>query len=81
MTKKNAEQKLLADINAAMAPEVKSVYNILISFYDRKAVEFKDIAGYQLNGDWVAVSMHDGTTHVYSASDVCYVQHYIAEGV
>lgn len=80
MTKKNDEQKMMDNIKVDFAAP-KSVYNIIIHFNDREAVEFKDIAGYQLNGDWVAVSIPDGTTHVYSASDVYYVQHYIAEGV
>ena len=35
-----------------------------------------DIAGYSVNGDWVAVMEKDSTTHVYPARGVNYIKHY-----
>lgn len=40
---------------------------------------FKDIMGYQVNGDWVAVSLKDGTTYAYPASDISRIKHYITK--
>lgn len=40
---------------------------------------FKDIMGYQVNGDWVAVSLKDGTTYAYPASNISRIKHYITK--
>lgn len=58
--------------------------NIELSIYENYGlpsikVGHEDIAGYQLNGDWVAVMEKNGTTHVYAAKSVEYVKHYTAE--
>lgn len=37
---------------------------------------FEDIMGYQVNADWVAVSLKDGTTYVYPASRVARIKHF-----
>lgn len=37
---------------------------------------FKDIAGYQINSNWVAVSLRDGTTYAYPAAHVVRIKHY-----
>jgi hypothetical protein len=36
----------------------------------------EDIAGYSVNGDWVAVMTKDSTTHVYPAKQIAYIKHY-----
>lgn len=40
---------------------------------------FKDIMGYQVNGDWVAVSLKDGTTYAYPASNISRIKHFITK--
>ncbi len=54
--------------------------NIEISLFSRDGVrdhlKHEDIAGYQLNGDWVAVMTKDGETLVYPAKMVTFVRHY-----
>lgn len=42
----------------------------------RKIVTHEDIAGYSMNGDWVAVMMKDATTYIYPAHTVQFVKHY-----
>lgn len=37
---------------------------------------FKDIVGYQVNQEWVAVSLRDGSTYVYPADHVARLKHY-----
>ena len=44
-----------------------------------KVIAYEDIAGYQLNGDWVAVMEKNGTSHIYAADSVEYVKHYTTE--
>lgn len=39
----------------------------------------EDVAGYSVNGDWIAIMSKDGSTHVYSAHNVDYIKHYNAE--
>lgn len=39
-------------------------------------VVHEDIAGYSVNGDWVAVMTKDSTTHVYPAREITYIKHY-----
>lgn len=40
---------------------------------------FKDIMGYQMGSEWVAVSLKDGTTYVYPANTISRIKHYIGE--
>lgn len=40
---------------------------------------FKDIMGYQMGSEWVAVSLKDGTTYVYPANTIARIKHYIGE--
>lgn len=37
---------------------------------------FKDIAGYQVNGEWVAVTLKEGTSYVYPAKNINRLKHY-----
>lgn len=58
--------------------------NIELHLYEEyglphKVVTHEDIAGYQLNGDWVAVMEKNGTSHIYPASRVQYVKHFTVE--
>ncbi len=38
--------------------------------------DFKDIIGYQVNQNWVAVSTKDGSTYVYPADSIARIKHY-----
>lgn len=55
------------------------VQNVAISFYVNEDAFHADIAGYSVNGDWVAVMTKEGTTHVYPAKDVSYIKHFNKE--
>ena len=53
--------------------------NIELHLYDyenggRSIAEHKDIAGYQLNGDWVAVFDKESSSHIYKASEVQFIK-------
>lgn len=37
---------------------------------------FRDIAGYQVNGAWLAVSLKDGTTYAYPIANVSRFKHF-----
>ena len=37
---------------------------------------FEDIAGYTINGDWVAVMTKEGETYVYPAAGVARIKHF-----
>ena len=50
--------------------------NIEIHLYVAEPVTVNDIAGYQINGDWLAIMTKDGQTLVYPARDVNFVRHY-----
>ena len=39
---------------------------------------FEDILGYQMNGEWVAVSLKNGSTYVYPRTSIARIKHYIA---
>lgn len=43
---------------------------------DFEGPDFKDIMGYQISGEWVAVSLKDGTTYVYPKGSIARVKHY-----
>ena len=43
-------------------PEVPDYNNI--NAYAQKTEVFKDIAGYQLNGDWLGVTLRDGVVAI-----------------
>mgnify|MGYP003463551744 CR=1 FL=1 len=55
------------------------IQNVEIFFYVRADAIHEDIAGYSVNGDWVAVMSKEGTTHVYPAKDVSYIRHFNKE--
>ena len=40
---------------------------------------FQDIAGYSVNGDWVAVMTKQGDTYVYPAGSVARIKHFNKE--
>lgn len=51
--------------------------NIEVHLYTKiDPISVKDIAGYQINGDWLAIMTKDGQTLVYPAQDVSFVRHY-----
>lgn len=43
---------------------------------DFEGPDFKDIMGYQISSDWVAVSLKDGTTYAYPKSSIARIKHY-----
>lgn len=43
---------------------------------DFEGPDFKDIIGYQVNQNWLAVSTKDGSTYVYPASSIARIKHY-----
>lgn len=65
------KQSIIMEFHEDLYDAEKDVYFSRVQQYD-------DIAGYQLNGDWVAIMMKDSTTHVYPASSVRYVKHFTA---
>lgn len=43
---------------------------------DFEGPDFKDIMGYQISSEWVAVSLKDGTTYAYPKSAIARIKHY-----
>lgn len=43
---------------------------------DFEGPDFKDIMGYQISGEWVAISLKDGTTYVYPKTAIARIKHY-----
>jgi hypothetical protein len=55
------------------------VQNVFLEFNTGATFEHEDVAGYSVNGDWVAVMDKKGTTHVYPARSVSYIKHFNKE--
>lgn len=48
--------------------------------YKQELIEHKDIAGYSVNGDWIAVMTKEGDTYVYPSEGVLRIRHYSVQG-
>lgn len=55
---------------------MSELFNAALEQWNNEIVEYKDIAGYQLSGEWVAIMEKDGTTHAYPKSEIKHVKHY-----
>lgn len=71
MAKKNPLDTIKEEAVAALAP-----YSFLVQTED-EAVQYDNILGYQVGGPIVAISMHDGTTHVFPLERIKYMCHFI----
>lgn len=70
-------KKEVKSVAAAVQEVVEGKKNsIEIRFYVEGPLVIADIAGYQINGVWLAVMTKDGQTHVFPARDVSFVRHY-----
>lgn len=71
----------MTDKKIAKLEEVtpKNNYSIFIEFMNDTDITFDDIMGYQIAGEWVAVSMKNGTTHAYPKDTIVYLRHFITE--
>jgi len=56
--------------------EPTKIQNVTLVFIDGNSATFNDVAGWSLNGDWVAVMHKDGATEVFDADSVKYARHY-----
>lgn len=70
-------KKEVKSVAAAVQEVVEGKKNsIRVHFYTDEPEVFQDIAGYQINGDWLAIMTKDGQTRVYPARDISFVRHY-----
>ena len=54
-------------------------YDVTLHMRDGKDLAFKDVAGWQLSSEWVAVMTKDGGTYAYRASTVDSASHTVSE--
>lgn len=61
-------------------PVTKQNIELVFYSYDAFGMEeskfYEDIMGYQMNGDWVAISLKDGTTWVHPKEEIKLLKHY-----
>ena len=76
MTAKKPDNQVEAIKQAAK--EVLGNYNVRITLIDGVR-EFEDIAGYNITGEWVAISLKDGSTTAIPRTEIMELFHYIAE--
>lgn len=55
------------------------VQNVFLEFTTGATFEHEDVAGYSVNGDWVAVMDKKAATFVYPARNVVFIKHYTKE--
>lgn len=67
------------NVTELKAVEKPQNYSIEITMNDDAVHNFVNILGYQVNGDWVAVSLTDGSTYAYPAARVTRIKHYITK--
>ncbi len=66
----------VVNIKNKEANTVASVgYDIHITMYNDTVTSYRDILGYQVGNQWVAVSLKDGTTYAHPASAIVLIQH------
>lgn len=70
-------KKEVKSVAAAVQEVVEGKKNsIEIHLYESPIITVQDIAGYQINGDWLAIMTKDGQTLVYPSRNISFVRHY-----
>lgn len=71
MAKKDQIEQIKEAATAALAP-----YSFIV-VTDDESVQYDNILGYQVGGPVVAISMHDGATHVFPLDRIRYMCHFV----
>lgn len=71
MAKKDQIEQIKEAATTALAP-----YSFIVQTED-EAVQYDNILGYQVGGPIVAISMQDGTTHVFPLERIKYMCHFV----